>query len=124
VLDRADRIFPVLQPSLPHIRNVTRLMHVFKSLGYPAGKVELLVNRSAGGGEIGLSDMRRSLVGATLTIVPDGGKDVDASINRGVPLAEMSRGSVLAKRLAEIAHTLSPRQEAAPGFIGRLFRRA
>jgi pilus assembly protein CpaE len=124
VLDRADRIFPVLQPSLPHIRNVTRLMQVFKSLGYAPGKVELLVNRSAGGGEIGLSDMRRSLVGATLTIVPDGGKDVDASINRGVPLVEMSRGSALAKRLAEIAHTLSPRQEAAPGFIGRLFRRA
>jgi pilus assembly protein CpaE len=124
VLDRADRIFPVLQPSLPHIRNVTRLMQVFKSLGYAPGKVELLVNRSAGGGEIGLSDMRRSLVGATLTIVPDGGKDVDASINRGVPLAEMSRGSALAKRLAEIAQTLSPRQEATPSFIGRLFRRA
>ncbi|MET3466064.1 AAA family ATPase [Variovorax atrisoli] len=124
VLDRADRIFPVLQPSLPHIRNVTRLMHVFKSLGYQPGKVELLVNRSAGGGEIGLSDMRRSLVGATLTIVPDGGKDVDASINRGVPLAEMSRGSALTRKLADIAHSLSPRQEAAPGFIGRLFRRA
>ncbi|KIQ26120.1 histidine kinase [Variovorax paradoxus] len=124
VLDRADRIFPVLQPSLPHIRNVTRLMHVFKSLGYAPGKVELLVNRSAGGGEIGLSDMRRSLVGATLTVVPDGGKDVDASINRGVPLAEMARGSALARRLAEIAHALSPQKEAAPGFIGRLFRRA
>jgi len=124
VLDRASRIFPVLQPGLPHIRNVTRLMQVFKSLGYPAGKVELLVNRSAGGGEIGLSDMRRSLVGATLTIVPDGGKDVDNSINRGVPLAEMARGSALAKRLAEIATTLSPRKEEAPGFIGRLFRRA
>jgi pilus assembly protein CpaE len=124
VLDRADRIFPVLQPSLPHIRNVTRLMQVFKSLGYGPGKVELLVNRSAGGGEIGLSDMRRSLVGATLTVVPDGGKDVEASINRGVPLAELARGSALAKRLAEIAHRLSPRQEASAGFIGRLFRRA
>jgi pilus assembly protein CpaE len=124
VLDRADRIFAVLQPSLPHIRNVMRLMQVFKSLGYGPGKVELLVNRSASGGEIGLSDMRRSLVGATLTIVPDGGRDVDASINRGIPLAQMSRGSALARRLAEIAHTLSPRAEAAPGFIGRLFRRA
>ena len=82
------------------------------------------MNRSAGGGEIGLSDMRRSLVGATLTIIPDGGKDVDASINRGVPLVEMARGSAVVKRLAEIAHTLSPRQETAPGFIGRLFRRA
>lgn len=68
--------------------------------------------------------MRRSLVGATLTIVPDGGKDVDACINRGVPLAEMSRNGALAKKLADIAHALSPRQEAEPGFIGRLFRRA
>ena len=124
VLDRADRIFPVLQPSLPHIRNVTRLMQMFKSLGYPAGKVELLVNRSAVGGEIGLSDMRRSLGGVTLVSVPDGGKDVDASINRGVPLAEMSRGSALCKRLEEISQTLSPRPKEAPGFIGRLFRRA
>jgi len=124
VLDRAERIFPVLQASLPHIRNVTRLVQVFKSLGYAPGKVELLVNRSISGGEIGLSDMRRSLPGATFTTVPDGGKDVDASINRGVPLAEMSRGSALAKRLDEIAHTLSPRPEATPGFMGRLFRRA
>ncbi|WP_431132292.1 AAA family ATPase [Variovorax paradoxus] len=124
VLDRADRIFPVLQPSLPHIRNVTRLMQVFKSLGYVAGKVELLVNRSANGTEIGLSDMRRSLGGATLVSVPDGGKDVDASINRGVPLADMSRSSPLCKQLAEISHSLSPRPKESAGFIGRIFRRA
>jgi pilus assembly protein CpaE len=124
VLDRADRIFPVLQPGLPHIRNVTRLMQVFKSLGYAAGKVELLVNRHDARGEIGLSHMRRSLAGATLVSVPDGGKDVDAAITRGVPLAELSRGCPLAKRLEDIAHTLSPRPKEATGFIGRLFRRA
>jgi pilus assembly protein CpaE len=68
--------------------------------------------------------MRRSLGGATLVSVPDGGKDVDASINRGIPLADMSRSSPLCKRLAEIAHTLSPRPKETAGFIGRLFRRA
>ena len=60
-LDRAHRIYPVLQPGLPAMRNAAKLLAVFKSLGYPADKIELIVNRFEKAGEIGLTEMQRSL---------------------------------------------------------------
>src|SRR6185369_13172429 len=39
-LDRANRIFPVLQMTLPGIRNATKLLEVFRSLSYPSDKTE------------------------------------------------------------------------------------
>ena len=53
-LDRAHNIFLVVQTMLPYIRNANRMMTVFRSLGYPQDKVELLVNRYWKNGEIGL----------------------------------------------------------------------
>ena len=60
-LDRAWRIFPVLQASLPAIRNAHKLLDAFRSLGYPPDKTELIVNRFESSGEIGLDQVRRSL---------------------------------------------------------------
>ncbi|OUL98491.1 AAA family ATPase [Variovorax sp. JS1663] len=123
-LDRAHRIYPVLQPGLPHIRNAARLMGVFKSLGYSANKIELIVNRFEKAGEIGLGDIRRTLGSVNLLTVPECGKDVNASINRGVPLAELSRSNPVSRMLADLALSLSPRQEESPSLFDRLFRRA
>ena len=123
-LDRAQRIYPVLQPGLPHVRNASRLMAVFKSLGYPANKIELIVNRFEKAGEIGLGDIRRTLGGVNLLTVPESYKEVNTSINRGVPLAELSRSNPVNRVLADLALSLSPRQEESPSLFDRLFRRA
>jgi pilus assembly protein CpaE len=123
-LDRAHRIYPVLQPGLPHIRNASRLMGVFKSLGYPANKVELIVNRFEKAGEIGLGDIRRTLGSVNLLTIPDSYKEVNASINRGVPLAELSRSNPVNRTLADLALALSPKQEESSSLFDRLFRRA
>jgi pilus assembly protein CpaE len=123
-LDRAHRIYPVLQPGLPHIRNANRLMAVFKSLGYPANKIELIVNRFEKAGEIGLADIRRTLGAVSLLTIPESYKEVNTSINRGIPLAELSRSNPVSRTLADLALSLSPRQEESPSLFGRLFRRA
>ena len=123
-LDRAHRIYPVLEASLPAIRNANKLLAVFKSLGYPANKIELIVNRFDKAGEIGLNELRRSLGSATLLTVPDSPKEVNASVNRGVPLAEISRANPVSKCLADMALSLSPRQEQTTSFFARLFRKA
>jgi pilus assembly protein CpaE len=123
-LDRAERIYPVLQPGLPYLRNANKLMAAFKSLGYPANKVELIVNRHEKTGEIGLAELRRVLGPVSLLTVPDAYKEVNASINRGVPLVEMVRGNPVSRSLADLALTLSPRQDESPSLLGRLFRRA
>ena len=56
-LDRAEKIFPVLQTTLPFMRDASRLLSVFRSLGYPLAKVGLVVNRYEKGGEIALDDV-------------------------------------------------------------------
>ncbi|SDD14645.1 pilus assembly protein CpaE [Variovorax sp. CF079] len=122
-LDRAQRIYPVLEAGLPHIRNANKLMAVFKSLGYPANKIELIVNRFDKSGEIGIADIRRTLGSVALLTVPDV-KEVTTSINRGIPLAELSRSNPVSRNLAELALSLNPRQAEPSSLFGRLFRRA
>ncbi len=120
-LDRADRIYPVLQASVPGIQNAKKLLTVFRSLGYPTGKTELIVNRFERGGDIGLADIAQSLAGAIVRTVPNSYKEVSASINQGRALVESSRTNAVAKSLAELAATLIPQAEAERGFLGRLF---
>ena len=123
-LDRAHRIFPVLQAGLPSLRNASKLLAVFKSLGYPADKIELIVNRFEKGGEIGLDAIQQALGTANLRTVPNSYKEVNASINHGDALAEVTRSNAVTKNLAEFALSLSPKQEESRSLLDRLFRRA
>jgi pilus assembly protein CpaE len=123
-MDRADRIFPVLQANLPAIRNAKRLLKVFKSLGYPARKFELVVNRFERSSDIGLDEIQRSLGVSSLRTVPNSFKEVNGAINEGSALLA-SRGSPVSKSLTEFASSLAPpAEEARSSLLGRLFRRA
>lgn len=124
-LDRAWRIFPVLQSGLPEIRNAGKLLEAFKSLGYPSDKTELIVNRFDKNDEIGLEQVQRSVGHTRLTTVPNSYREVNASINHGEPLVRTARANPVARHLVDFADTLSPRpEEARGGLLGRLFRRA
>ena len=123
-LDRAQHIFPVLQAALPDLRNAVKLLRIFRSLGYANEKIELLVNRFDKGGEIGSPELRRSLGGVGQRLIPDSSKEVAASVNRGVPLASIARGSVGVRSLGELATALAPQQDEQRGLLQRLFRRA
>ncbi|SEB25227.1 AAA family ATPase [Variovorax sp. YR216] len=123
-LDRAHRIYPVLQAGLPGLRNARKLLNVFKSLGYAQDKIEPLVNRFDKSGEIGAQEVRRSLGGAAHRLIADAPKEVAAAINRGIPLAQLSRSSPVVRNLGELVYALSPRQEVSPSLFNRLFGRA
>lgn len=123
-LDRSCRIFPVLQAGLPGLRNANKLLAVFKSLGYPNDKIELIVNRFEKGGDIGLDDIQRSVGNVSVRTVPNSYKEVNTAINQGNALAELARTNAVTKNLAEFALSLSPRQEESRSLLGRLFGRA
>ncbi len=124
-LDRAWRIFPVLQSGLPDLRNAGKLLEAFRSLGYPQDKTELIINRVDRTSEIGLDHIQRSLGNVHLNTVPNSYREVNASINHGDPLTRTGRGNTVAKHLADFAQTLSPRpEEARSGLLGRIFRKA
>jgi len=124
-LDRAWRIFPVLQSGLPEIRNAGKLLEAFKSLGYAPDKTELIVNRFDKNDEIGIEQVQRSVGHTRLITVPNSYREVNASINHGEPLVRNARTNPVARHLVDFADTLSPRpEEARGGLLGRLFRKA
>ena len=122
-LDRAHNIFLVVQTMLPYVRNAHRMMSVFRSLGYPQEKIELLINRFWKNGEIGLDDIRASLGVNKMRIIPNGYKEVAKAINQGVPLATVSKSSLVLKAISELAQSLLPKTDQAPGgLLNRLLK--
>jgi pilus assembly protein CpaE len=122
-LDCASQIFLVVQTLMPYIRNANRLMGVFRALGYPQKKVEVLVNRFWKNDEIGLDQLRASLGMNKVHTIPNGYKDVAKAINLGVPLATISRGGPVFRAIGELVDSLQPRSQELPtGLLSRLLK--
>lgn len=123
-LDRAYRIFPVIQGTLPHVRNAAKLITVLRSLDYPAEKIELIVNRFERTSEISTDAIRHALGEYAMHTVPNSYKEVSTSINHGNALVQIARSNAVARHLAEFVSAVSPKQTPSRGVLGRLFKRA
>lgn len=124
VLDRAWRIYPVLQAGIPELRHATRLAATFRSLGYPDDRIEFILNRCHRGQDIGVSELRRALGPVKVHQVANDWRDVHAAITTGAPLARSARGSGVARQLHDFAHSIDPRHEAPRSLIDKFFRKA
>lgn len=123
-LDQADHIFMVMQAGLPWLRHAKRLQQLFRTLDYPADKVEWIVNRFEKTADIGLEEIGRTLATERLRTVANAYRDVKTAVNYGTALVEVARSSAVTRNLADLALSLSPRHEAQRSLLGRLFRRA
>jgi pilus assembly protein CpaE len=123
-LDHADMICPVVQATLPYIRDGKRLLQVFQSLEYPASKIHLILNRHAGADEIRGRDLEAAYGQRIFHAMPNHYAVAAASVNQGVPVLKLAPGSPLAKSLQECARKLGgTRAASAPGLFSRLFQR-
>ena len=108
-LDTATLIFPVLQLSLPQIRDAKRLRALFRSLEYPPQKIRWLANRYQKAGEITLESVEQALgAQGRLTTIPNHFGGVNASVNQGVPIDKLLRNNPVAKALHELARSVAP----------------
>lgn len=124
-LDYADLIFPVLQETLPFIRDAKRLISTLQSLGYGSNKTHLIVNRYEKGGEIQLEDVERTLGMKVKVIFPNSYEAVSASVNQGVPILKMAKRDPVSKILLKLGHDLEQGEHAEKsGWLGHLFGRA
>ncbi|AYH45638.1 AAA family ATPase [Azoarcus sp. DN11] len=120
--DMADMIFPVVQLTLPFIREAKRLVQVFLSLGYPMAKVGLIVNRHLKNSDISLDDLERTVNAKLFKAVPNAYEAVAASVNQGQPIARLAKGSPVTKALREIAEALDTETEkTSKNWLSRLF---
>ena len=125
-LDMADLIFPVVQLTLPFIRDSKRLISIFRSLEYSSSRVKLIVNRYAKGGEISLEDLEHTVGQKVFQTIPNSYMAAASSVNLGVPIVKGQRSDAISKVLVDMALALMPGQELAParhGWVSSLFSR-
>jgi pilus assembly protein CpaE len=125
-LDLATHVFPVLQLSLPQIRDARRLRALFRSLEYAPEKIHWIVNRHQKGGEIDLESMEQTLGAKGLTTIPNHFKGVNASVNQGIPIDRLTPGNPVARALGDLARKVAPLQGGArkDGWLASMFSNA
>lgn len=124
-LDHADTIYPVLQMTLPYIRDGKRLLTVFRNLEYDKEKVEVVINRHDKNGDIRLKDLEEAFDTTIRRTMPNHYDAAARSVNQGVPVTRLAPDSPLSAALQAMARELTG--EAAPqqqtGLVSRLFGR-
>jgi pilus assembly protein CpaE len=111
-LDLATHILPVLQLSVPNVRDARRLRDLFRSLDYAPQKIHWLVNRYEKKGEITLDSLEHTLGVKGIATVPNHFAGVTASVNQGVPIDRMAKKNPVSRALLELAQHVSPAESA------------
>ena len=122
-LDQSDHIFPIIQQSLPYLRNGLRLLGLFKMLGYRKEKIRVIVNRHETN-TITVEAIERSLGQTVAYLVPNNFDVVNESINQGVPVLKLARNCNVTKALVDIINAFTDvRKPESSSIIRRLFIR-
>jgi pilus assembly protein CpaE len=122
VIERAQRIVLIVQQTLGHLRDASRMLQIFKTHGIAPEQILVVVNRFEKGSAIATDDVKRALQGSELVIIPGDFKTVAESINLGVPMHEHARGSGVTKALLALERQLGGQPaESSSGFLGRAF---
>ena len=112
-LELADHVFPVLQTTLPFLRDAQRLRQLFDTVGLPAHKLRWVVNRHRRHGALTLQDVARALGTERLLTLPNQYDIAAAAVDQGLPVAEVGPRSALLQGLRELAALVQP-EPAAP----------
>ncbi len=125
-LDLADRVYAVLQLTLPFIRDGKRLRNVFRSLDYPANKIHWIVNRHQKDSQFSVDDLKKTLAIEQVITLPNHYEAVAASVNQGVPVERVAPNSTIARSLRELAENIAPPTvgKGRSGWLSSLFRGA
>lgn len=102
----SEKIFVVIDISVPAIRNAARLYELLERHRIPHGKIEVIANRFIKGGSLSLPEVEKTLEKRVSWLFPNDFKNVISAINKGAPLMKMSPGCPLAKNLASFADML------------------
>ncbi|MBS1170251.1 MAG: CobQ/CobB/MinD/ParA nucleotide binding protein [Burkholderiaceae bacterium] len=123
VLDLSDTIYPIVQMTLPYIRDGKRLMDTFSHLDYPKNKIHLVVNRYNKGGDIQIHHIEQTLGIKVEHIIPNHFEAVASSVNQGIPIAKLAHRSPVSKALHEWGELLTqPPEKENQGWLTRTLR--
>lgn len=104
VLERADRIYLVMQQSLIHVRDARRMLGILtRDLAVAPGQVRILVNRYDAKAPVSVKDITQALRIGEPILIPNDFRRVSDAINLGVPIMESAPSTPVARALTEVA---------------------
>ncbi len=124
VLSLSTHVVLVMQQSLLHVRNATRLSQILRNeLGVPSDRLQVVVNRFQKDALVQLDDIRRSLNIEALLTIPSHYRSALESADSGVPLYDADRNSVVVRAMRQLVATLTGENtEPRGGLLRRVFR--
>ena len=104
--DSSDTIIEIVTYDSTTIHNTIAMADTFRSIGYPASKVQYLVNRADSAGGIEADDLHRALGRVPEHRVVSDGQLVVRSNNEGVPFVLADASAPVSQDIGRIAATL------------------
>jgi len=123
-LEQADRVYILLQQSLSHLKDATRLVRILRDdLGVQGNRLQVVVNRYNKSAPVSLRDITEALRGAGLQKLPNDYAVVSESQNTGVPLELHAPRAPVTLAMRELCQELLGTEAATQGLLKRTFGR-
>lgn len=124
-LDMSDVIYVVMEASLPVVRNAKRMVKLFRSLGYGAEKLRLIVNKYEEGCVIDVKNIEQAVGLKVHHTIPNHVQAVTEAFNLGKPLDLIHPQNGVLKALREISSDFLQTPVPKPqSWINRLIGKA
>lgn len=106
ILDNSDDVLFPLVANLPNLRNCSRCLDFFRTLGYDDGKIKFILNRITKSDEIKSEIIETTLNKKLYAKLNNDYFIVMSAINRGVGISDIDSESDIAKSFQNLAYTL------------------
>jgi len=124
VLEQADRVYIVVQQSLSHLKDASRLARILRDeLGVQGEHLQIVVNRYDKAAPINLRDIGAALRCSELQRLPNDFAVVSQSQNTGVPLDLQAPRAPITLALRELSQELMGQEVSEQGLLKRAFGR-
>lgn len=106
VIAECDQIYLVATPDVPALHDLSRYVDRLLQYNFPAGKINVLINRYRSRGEVGLKEISEAVQLPVALTIPNSSEELIMAMNTGKPVPRESR-SEFAKQLRKWATGLS-----------------
>ncbi len=107
ILDAADMILTVLTLEITSIKNMRLFLEVADQLGYPADKIQLVLNRADSALGIRVADVEHSINRKVDHTIVSDGRSVVYALNRGVPFYTSNREAQVSQDILRLARSVA-----------------
>ena len=114
LIDLSDLVLLLSAPDLMTIKNIKLCLETLEKLGYPEGKVNLVLNRADTEGGLKINEIEDSLHHQFVGALPSDSELVLSSINKGVPFVVNNPHSTLARGVFALAGKITKNELKTP----------